>query len=60
MEIPEFVVLRAIEFALRYSNMKNEAEIRSKVTAELESKARFIINFGGEITWRERNNVQGR
>lgn len=60
MEIPEFVVLRAIEFALRYSNLKNEVEIRSRVVAELESKARFITNFGGEIIWRDRNNVQSR
>ncbi|MHA1949330.1 MAG: hypothetical protein ACW99G_04980 [Candidatus Thorarchaeota archaeon] len=51
MEIPEAVLDRAVEFALRYTNMDDEVEIRARMRKELESKANFLKNFGGVVTW---------
>lgn len=51
MEIPESVLNRAVDFALRYTNMDDEADIRIRMEKELEAKVRFIRNFGGTVVW---------
>ncbi len=53
MEIPEFVVDRATLFAIRFSNMKNEEEIKTYVRKLLEQKVLGIQCFGGEVVWKE-------
>ncbi|MHA2390158.1 MAG: hypothetical protein ACXACW_15665 [Candidatus Hodarchaeales archaeon] len=52
MEIPDFVVDRATFFAIRYSNMNNEEEIRDFVTALIKQKMLGIQCFGGEVVWK--------
>jgi hypothetical protein len=52
MEIPDFVVDRATFFAIRYSNMNNEKEIRDFVTALIKQKVLGIQCFGGEVVWK--------
>jgi hypothetical protein len=63
MEIPESVIERATFFAIRYSNMNNEEEIRNYVRKMLEQKnyVRKMLEqkvlgiqcFGGEVVWKE-------
>ena len=53
MEIPEFVVDRATFFAIRFSNMNNEEEIKTFVRKLLEQKVLGIQCFGGEVVWKE-------
>ncbi len=53
MEIPDFVVDRATFFAIRYSNMKDEEEIRDYIKALLVQKVLGIQCFGGEVKWKE-------
>jgi hypothetical protein len=53
MEIPESVIERATFFAIRYSNMNNEEEIRNYVRKMLEQKVLGIQCFGGEVVWKE-------
>ena len=51
MEIPKEVVDRAVEFAIRYTNMTDEEDIRRRMEKELRSKVNFLRNFGGIVTW---------
>ncbi len=53
MEIPEVVIERAVTFAIRYSNMNNEEEIRTFVETLLKQKVLGIQCFGGEVIWKE-------
>ena len=52
MEIPEGVIERATIFANRYSNMENQEEIRTYVRKLLEQKVLGIQCFGGEVVWK--------
>jgi hypothetical protein len=53
MEIPDFVVDRATFFAIRYSNMNDEEEIRDYIETLLIQKVLGIQCFGGEVIWKE-------
>ena len=53
MEIPEGVIEKATFFAIRYSNMTDEEDIRVYVRKMLEQKVLGIQCFGGEVVWKE-------
>lgn len=53
MEIPEFVIDRGMFFALRFSNMTDEEEIKELVTEIIERGVRTVNCFGGEVMWKE-------
>lgn len=53
MEVPEFVIDRAMFFAIRYSNMKDEKEIREYMEELIRQKVLGIQCYGGEVIWEE-------